>query len=184
MKHKNQSYIKRSPLWRLLIQNKKFFINPQFQRQFIIYVMSITLISLAIFYISQQIFFHQFYHSGEQLGLPIDHPYFQLLKDQRSGLSKIFFVTSALISCFILFSALFFSHRIAGPLYRLEKYFKNAANHPDLLENSLSFRKDDFFQELPDSVNRFLSQQRLSMNRDRPIRSDDHSTQTGNSKAS
>lgn len=164
MNESNKFTAKRPALWRLLIQKRKFFISPKFQRHFIFYVMSITLVSLAIFYISQQFFFHQFHQSGEQLGLPSGHPYFQLLKDQQVGLSKIFFITSGLIALFILFSALFFSHRIAGPLYRLDQYFKKASHGPDNFNQPLSFRKNDFFQELPESINHYMRQQNIEKN--------------------
>jgi hypothetical protein len=185
MKEFKMNRAKKPAIWRLLVDRKNFFISPQFQRHFILYVMSITLVSLALFYISQQYFFHQFYQSGEQLGLPSGHPYFQLLKDQQGGLSKIFFITSSLIACFILFSALFFSHRIAGPLYRLEQYFKNASHDPSLLERPLAFREDDFFQELPDSINLFMYQHKLNKPAEEPpMVSREEDTQKKNSKAS
>lgn len=145
--------------------------------------MSVTLVSLAIFFISQQVFFQQFHQSGEQLGLPSGHPYFQLLKDQQTGLSKIFFITSGLIALFTLFSALFFSHRIAGPLYRLDQYFKNAAHESNAFEQPLSFRKDDFFQELPDSINHFMQQQNLKDQKNKSISMHHDSSQKGNTKA-
>lgn len=156
MKTINKQSLKRPALWRLLIQKRTFFIKPKFQVRFILYVMSWTLAALAIFYISQQFFFHQFYTSGEELGLSQDHPYFQLLKDQQSGLSKIFFITAGFISFLILFSALFFSHRIAGPLYRLEKFFSEESKSNEFNSVKLAFRKDDFFQELPNVVNEFI----------------------------
>lgn len=156
MTQENKNVIKRTALWRLMIQKRNFFVKPNFQKHFIIYVMSMTLISLALFYISQQVFFHQFFQSGEQLGLPAGHPYYQLLKDQQAGLTKIFFITAVLIAFFILFSALFFSHRIAGPLYRLEIFFREAHKNPELMKHPLSFRKNDFFQELPKSINEFI----------------------------
>jgi hypothetical protein len=51
---------------------------------------------------------------------------------------------------------LFYSHKIAGPLYRLNKYFDDAAASGKPLEKKVYFRKDDFFQEVPDSINKYI----------------------------
>jgi hypothetical protein len=47
-----------------------------------------------------------------------------------------------------------FSHRIAGPLYRINNLLKEMAQNSELQE--FKVRKSDFFQEIPESLNQAL----------------------------
>jgi sensor histidine kinase YesM len=55
------------------------------------------------------------------------------------------------ITCLTFFICVFFSHKIAGPLYTLQNHLKQikAGKNPV----KLTFRKGDYFQELAEDVN-------------------------------
>jgi hypothetical protein len=150
---KNQ---KRSSLRKWLIDGKVYFINPAFQTRFMVSVLLCVFLSLAVIFLSQQYFFHLFIQRGIALGLPDDHVFFALLKEQQIEMLQIFIVSSLILSVIICVWALFYSHRIAGPLYRLQRYFADGADVETNKIHPLSFRETDFFQELPQSINTFL----------------------------
>lgn len=154
---------KRSAIWRLFVQGRTFLINPEFQMKFIIYVVSCSLGAMSIIYFSQQYFFSQFYQKGEDLGLADNHPFYILLNQQQEQLTQIFFVTAMIVCGLVSLWALFFSHRIAGPFYRLEKYFLQASQTKDLPLPPLAFRDDDFFQEIPDAINQYLHDKKVNL---------------------
>jgi hypothetical protein len=154
---------KRSAMWRLLIQGRTFLINPEFQMKFMIYVVSCTMGAMSLVYFSQQYFFNQFYQKGEDLGLADNHPFFLLLNQQQEQLTQIFFVTSVIVCVLVSLWALFFSHRIAGPFYRLEKYFLDASHQKDQPLRPLAFRDNDFFQEIPDAINQYLCDKKVEL---------------------
>jgi hypothetical protein len=149
---------KRSTLLKWLIDGKVYFINPAFQTKFIISVLLCVFLSLTIIFLSQQYFFHIFISKGVELGLPPEHVFFALLREQQVEMLQIFIGSSLLLSLGIGLWALFYSHRIAGPLYRLQRFFHEASKRtPSEPVRPLAFRENDFFQELPESINQFLA---------------------------
>jgi hypothetical protein len=60
---------------------------------------------------------------------------------------------SSVIVIFTLTVSTYFSHKVAGPLYRIKKYFEDA-----LVEKGIParIRKNDFFQELPMAINEYF----------------------------
>jgi len=60
-------------------------------------------------------------------------------------------ITLGLISAITVFVTLFISHKIAGPIYRVEKEMKNIAFGN--LSNKISLRKNDQIKEMAESLN-------------------------------
>lgn len=54
-------------------------------------------------------------------------------------------------TCLAFLSCIFFSHKIAGPLYKLKKHLAEIREHG--AKGHLFFRKGDYFLELADEVN-------------------------------
>ena len=54
-----------------------------------------------------------------------------------------------IITMFVI--CIFFSHKIAGPLYKLNIYLRKIANNENV--DRMRFRKGDYFPELADSFN-------------------------------
>ena len=150
------SFKRRLPIVSLVLGERKFLINAPFQIQFMASVMLIAIVSMAIIYIANDYFFQSYLQKGIDLNLPPDHPYFLMIHEQKIFMAKVFLSVALAISFMTCLWGLFFSHKIAGPLHRLEGYFKQAAIKSEKLETKIYFRKEDFFQELPESINKYI----------------------------
>lgn len=153
------------PSWfsKIFLQGKIYLINPEFQWRFMGYVILTVVFSISIMFISNYLFFESFIAKGEALGLPENHAFFVLIKEQREIMTNIFLFVSVFVSFVIGMWGMFFSHRIAGPLYRLRKYFTDAseANNGKSKLRPIFFRQNDFFLEVPDSINEYLKKAEL-----------------------
>ncbi len=147
---------KRLPIVSLFLREKKFLINVDFQIQFIASLLLISIVSMSIIYLANDYFFHSYMEKGLALNLPPDHPFFLMIHEQKRFMTKVFIAVAASISGVACIWGLFYSHKIAGPLYRLQRYFTAAAADSSQLKNKIYFRDDDFFQEVPDSINRYI----------------------------
>jgi hypothetical protein len=79
-----------------------------------------------------------------------------MIQEQKSFMTKVYVIVAGSISGIACLWGLFYSHKIAGPLYRLNKYFEDAALSGAPLEKKVYFREDDFFQEVPVSINKYI----------------------------
>jgi hypothetical protein len=153
----NQREIKkRIPIISLLLREKKFLINSSFQIQFMASLIIVSLVSMSIIYIANDYFFHSYIARGQALNLPPDHPFFLMIHEQKKFMTQVFIMVSIAISSVAAIWGLFYSHKIAGPLYRLHLYFSDAAVSARPLDRKIYFREDDFFQEIPDSINNYI----------------------------
>jgi len=135
-------------------KRKKLLVNRHFQLSFIGVMAGSAFLVMITTYLANSYFFWKFGKLGMDLHLAADHAFFQFLKNQQILMSGIFLVNSLVVFTLLITLGLVFSHRIAGPLYKLQKH---------LLETSKSgryskvfFRKSDFFYELADAYNRQL----------------------------
>lgn len=69
-----------------------------------------------------------------------------------SGLA-LYLVMAFILSCFI---TLIISHRLAGPMVRMQHYFKEI-EASGKVEQPLKFRDGDFLKELPEAINKGLN---------------------------
>jgi hypothetical protein len=116
----------------------------------------ISICSMSIIYLANDYFFHSYIQKGEALNLPPDHPFFLLIHEQKKFMTNVFIIVAVSISGMAGLWGLFYSHKIAGPLYRLQKYFTQAAVDSSPLNSKIYFRDDDFFQEVPESINKYI----------------------------
>lgn len=130
-----------------------YLINKDFQIRFIIYTATIALITIAIFYGMLLFFFDELVQLGLRSGFPTGHVYFKFIADNRYDMMNIYFPIAAIFVFILIFiSGTFFSHKIAGPIYRMNLYLRSLSL--DSIVAPLSFRKKDFFQELATSYNK------------------------------
>lgn len=130
---------------------KSYIINPRFQlKMIIVFLIPLVGVSLAN-YVAMKLFFSNFMAQGLSAGFPIDHVFFEFLEKQREALSRFlgFSFTFALLIFFIV--GFYFSHKIAGPLYRLRKSFEKMREQKRL--ESVTFRDGDYFQDVKDEFN-------------------------------
>lgn len=130
---------------------KKFLINPRFQIIFMIFMGGISFIAVAIFYCANLSFFWKFQKMGIDLGLPAGSPFFRYLNQQQSLMRQVALITSVILCVVIFIVGLLFSHRICGPLYRVEKHMRSIGAGEKM--TPLKFRKGDFFPEIASAFN-------------------------------
>ncbi|MBC7714385.1 MAG: hypothetical protein H7177_13655 [Rhizobacter sp.] len=147
---------KRIPIVSLLLREKKFLINNDFQIQFMISLLLISICSMSVIYLANDYFFHSYIQRGEALNLPPDHPFFLMIHEQKKFMTNVFIIVAGTISAMAGLWGLFYSHKIAGPMFRLQKYFNQAAVDSSPLSKKIYFRDNDFFQELPESINKYI----------------------------
>jgi len=147
---------KKLPIVSLFLGEKKFLINTDFQIQFIASILLISIVSMSIIYLANDYFFHVYMQKGQLMDLPPDHPYFLMIHEQKRFMTKVFIAVAFSISSVGVLWGLFYSHKIAGPLFRLQQFFNKAAEDNTELKNKIYFRDNDFFQEVPESINRYI----------------------------
>ncbi len=167
----NKVFKKRLPIVSLLLREKKFLINPDFQIQFMLSLAIISILSMSIIYIANDYFFQSYLAKGQALNLPPDHPFFLMIHEQKKFMAKVFITVAASITTIVALWGLFFSHKIAGPLFRLNQYFKKATEKREL-QDKIYFREDDFFHEIPAAINQYVdtaNDQKLKVNKDNKV---------------
>jgi len=71
--------------------------------------------------------------------------------EKRDSLILFLILLHMGFTCLTFFICVFFSHKIAGPLYKLQKHLKLIRE--DARPGNLLFRQGDYFQELAEDVN-------------------------------
>ena len=137
---------------------KVFLINPSFQYRVIAWMMGISLAPICTFFAAHYYFFWKLRQLGQEIELEPDHIYFRFLEGQGQSLLLIFIICSFLAIAIVAISGLILSHRIAGPIHRLKMHFAELTQGKVMPK--LSFRKNDFFTEVPGVINEYLEKAR------------------------
>ena len=129
--------------------NKRFnfLINPRFQLRFISFMVFTGAAVASVFYASLEYFFHKLNSLGTQFALPADNPFFVFIAQQHMIMNRILILSFSIMFCLIVLFGLIYSHRIAGPIKRLQGEMSRLKSLQDF--KNFKFRKGDFFQELP-----------------------------------
>jgi hypothetical protein len=143
---------------------KRLLIYPNFQLRLIVGLFVSHLVLISVFFITQTVFFNTYKKLGQQMGLPADHMFFGFVDQQRHKMILFLLVASALVMILGAVYSLVVSHRVAGPIVRAIRYLNDYGDQPqsasqDAQNSGLKFRDHDFFKELADSINRFVSRQ-------------------------
>lgn len=137
-------------------KKRSILINPKFQWTLIGYA---ALIAALIFISVYGLFsfgFHEFVQIGHQAGLPEDHVYFQFIKMQESTFLRVILAIAFFVGTILTVGGLVVSHKIAGPLYRLQKELQGMAAKPEPSLHKIIFRDGDFFPEVPKAFNELV----------------------------
>ena len=135
-------------------RKRSFWINPGFQSQMLGLMISICAFTLTLFYFADFYFFWKLEHHAASIGLKPGHVFFEFIEEQRHA-KLWFFALAALADVSLIFwVGLRFSHRIAGPVYRLKMSLLELADRKNPASvKKITFREDDFFPELADAYN-------------------------------
>ena len=110
--------------------------------------------NIAVFYGCVFYFFYHFRQVGLNVGLTEQHVFFTFLSDLQSTMNLIFIVVSLISVVVLLGFGIVISHRIAGPLYRLNMHMASVTETKNL--KPVKFRKGDYFLEIQDSFNKMV----------------------------
>jgi hypothetical protein len=137
-------------------RRKKFLIIPKFQLPLIFFVTSLfllfSLISLSLVFFN----FNEMKILGEEIGLIKDHPFFDFIKNQQKLFIISFgiFILLGLLANFVFI--LLFSHRLAGPIYKLIRFLEDET----LKDQKIVFRKNDFLKPYEEKLNHLFNSQK------------------------
>lgn len=101
--------------------------------------------------------FEKLRDSGVQSGFHPGHPYFAFVEHQKALVLKYFSI--AITACAVIYGcvSIVISHRVAGPLVRLRRIFKEMSEQGWSAVTPVHFRKGDFFRDLPEELNRAMT---------------------------
>jgi cytoskeletal protein RodZ len=141
-------------------EKRNLLINPSFQLQFIALMILIYVIVSSSFYIANLYFFSELNRFGHDLALTPDHIFFQIVKKEQKMMQSVYLAASAVLFVVLGLAGVLISHRIAGPIYRLQQHFlKTKKSQP---QKNFHFRKGDFFPELAEAYNLHCSDESSS----------------------
>lgn len=83
-------------------------------------------------------------------------------------LGKNLIITGIVVTFIIIVFCIFFSHRIAGPLYRFEKYLEGIGES-NFTQKEIKIRKNDELQELAQELNKMTKALRELITEDKKI---------------
>jgi hypothetical protein len=130
---------------------KRYLVHPRFQLKFIGWMLAIAALCLVLIYCSNLIFLNKLVLIGNNLQLPANHPFFQFISEQEKILLRVFAWTAVGVVMITVGGGLLLSHRIAGPIDRIERHIDGVLSKNKIKE--MRFRKKDFFPELAVQVN-------------------------------
>ncbi|OFZ54729.1 MAG: hypothetical protein A2428_00890 [Bdellovibrionales bacterium RIFOXYC1_FULL_54_43] len=125
-----------------------FLINGRFQIRFAIYVCT-GLFALSFIY--PVIIYNLFGYFLNYLRVDPSGPAFPVIEKTRMEILWFLIFFQAIVMALAFLISIFISHRIAGPLYKLGRFFQQAKTGN--LTEELAFRKKDHFPELADQYN-------------------------------
>lgn len=123
-----------------------FLINPAFQLKFSLIVCSIIVISTLIYPIIIYDFFNLMISQAPEVPENI------LVAQKNLILYLVLIQTVITLLVFIVF--IFFTHKIAGPLYKLKNHLAGIREGNPI--TPLTFRKGDYFEDVAEEVSLFL----------------------------
>lgn len=135
---------------------KKLFIDKAFQLRFMVTLLVPILIIDLFFLVAIEYNFRELASQALADGLEKNHQFFKLLSYQKWMFEKSLMVVSGVTALIMLIWGVYTSHRIAGPLKKLENKFNQYQNLAEAKDEKISFRRNDYFQDLPKAFNDFI----------------------------
>lgn len=138
-------------------KRKVLLILPNFQLKFLRFLILMVVLVCLLFYTSVFGFIYYWKTVGISAGLSENSVFFDFLEQMKISLGYILSGTLLMTAIIILTIGLYMSHKIAGPIYNMLKYFKEIKSQGWI--KPLSFRNDDYFSELSECLNDFMKDQ-------------------------
>lgn len=132
-------------------KRRSYWIDPHVQWAVIQKTLVMNASLVLLLWAADKFFFFRMGKIGRDLGFPADHVYFSFLQEQADMKFWAFIWTSVIISVVGTLIGLRFSHRLAGPIFRLKKELRRL-NEGEKIEE-IVLRDADFFREVVDELN-------------------------------
>jgi hypothetical protein len=123
-----------------------FLVNPSFQLKFSLIVCSIILISTLIYPVIILDFFNLVVATSPSLP--------EAVLGAQTDLIVYLVLIQAVITLLVFILFIFFTHKIAGPLYKLKNHLAEIREGRPL--TPLTFRDGDYFHDVAEEVSLFL----------------------------
>lgn len=139
-------------------KNKRFKLltYPKFQLSVLASILFADVIIFAAILYRLHVNFEFLKSMGQKASLPENHIFFESLIIQEKMLSKDIFIVFAVSLLFTVFFTLYLSNKITGPIIRLKSHLEGYLSGKQ--KNSLSFRENDYFTDIPPLINKILKQ--------------------------
>jgi hypothetical protein len=131
------------------------FIYPQFQFVLLLAHIIVSAATIILIRINVSSVFNRLSDLGKKIQLPQDHAYYNFIQNSQNMMEinlNWVFGFSILLT---VITSLYLSHKVVGPIQRLRSYFKNMAATGRV--DWLTFRRGDFFKDLPPQINEALA---------------------------
>lgn len=127
-----------------MANNRKIFIiNPKFQLKLSLLICGLVLLGSVIYPKTIYDLFEKIIALQPELAQ-------RYIESRQSLLNVLFLIEGAFLGLAFLIG-IFISHRIAGPMYKMQNYLKNYRTGE--IDYPLNFRDGDNFQEVADELN-------------------------------
>ena len=133
------------------IVRKNYLSNSKVQLELIAYFLVALCLVIGILYFKVHEVVMDLQNLGGSSGRT-DPSQVALFKATRSTLNWLFLYCTINSVVLIVVGGIFFTHRVTGPVTALRKYFNEILIFGRILR-PLSFRKNDYFLELPQTIN-------------------------------
>lgn len=134
-------------------QRRNFLVNPRFQLRFAFFMSSLV-VGLSLMFLL--LINEAFRVITSLLIRDPQGPDVEKVLQAKHELLTTLYLSEGLFVVALFVLAIFLSHRIAGPLYKLNQTFLDAARTGKLKAN-LQFRSTDHFQELAENYNAMVT---------------------------
>lgn len=132
----------------------KYIIHPKFQYTLLLINFIIFVVTFLVVLITSYVSYNDKVTSAMSLKIPQNHAYYQHLYELYNDIFKYLSITMPIALILSIVLTVWISHRFAGPIVRLKSYFDEIAQSGEV--KNLKFREDDYFIELPESINKAL----------------------------
>jgi hypothetical protein len=135
------------------IFRRQYLVEPKFQMSFLGFSLVVAVMVSGIFYIGYHYSFSTLFQTSEMLHNTTPEMA-ELLKEQMELMGKLFWLALSTSFLGIMILGLQMSNRVAGPIVRLRKHL--AEYNEKGVYRPVEFRKNDFFIELAEDINKAI----------------------------
>ena len=148
-----------------------FLINPKFQLKFSLLISTVVFISSLIYpFIIYNLMTSYSNDISSNLVKICEKETEEIprvskaVSNQREKIIILLIFGQFIFTGIIFIISIFFSHKIAGPIYKTQKYLRKVSDNKGL--GKLSFREEDYFKDLAEDYNKTFSAIQNNYNRD------------------